>query len=37
MEDEVKEVSKERDDLKLQLARRDAELEVLRKLLLDKK
>ncbi|KAB2576865.1 hypothetical protein BFW01_g7830 [Lasiodiplodia theobromae] len=37
LEDEVKEVSKERDDLKLQLARRDAELEVLRKLLLDKK
>ncbi|KKY21786.1 putative b-zip transcription factor idi-4 [Diplodia seriata] len=37
LEDEVKEVSKERDELKLQLARRDAELELLRKLMLDRK
>lgn len=33
----MKEVSKERDELKLQLARRDAELELLRKLMLDRK
>ncbi|OJD36390.1 b-zip transcription factor idi-4 [Diplodia corticola] len=37
LEDEVKEVSKERDELKLQLARRDAELELLRKLMMDRK
>ncbi|KAF2226845.1 hypothetical protein BDZ85DRAFT_316307 [Elsinoe ampelina] len=33
LEDEVRQVSKERDELRLQLARRDAEIEVLRGLL----
>lgn len=37
LEKEVEDVSKERDELKLQLARRDAELDVLRRLLVDRK
>ncbi|EKG17159.1 hypothetical protein MPH_05613 [Macrophomina phaseolina MS6] len=37
LEKEVEDVSKERDELKLQLARRDAELEVLRRLLAERK